>query len=176
MTDTQKMFKASSIDYLQHDGPVTVIRPLEFAVRRRGLRADAGLMFRVRSVTGIEFDAFDDELNDIPEPTDADPEPEEIDSPEPIILSEDDITIERNDEYIDVRMHDDTRPEHWPTIFASLTLDDQSARRLATKLLDVSGPSVDDILQRVLNETPDGAAFDLNTALRLAAQIARGEV
>lgn len=38
----------------------------------------------------------------------------------------------------------------------------------------VKQPSADEILQRVLEETPDGAAFDLNAAILLAVKLARG--
>lgn len=172
MTDTQKMFKATAIDYLQHDGPVTVLRPL--SPDTDNYDEEVGRMFRVRSAAGVEFEAFGDELKDIPETPEPEPEAEAIDdSPDPIILSEDDITIERNAEYIDVRMHDDTRPEHWPTIFASLTLDDVSARRVAQRLLSVAGPTIDEVVARVLAENP--AAFGSTDAIRLAVQVARGE-
>lgn len=137
MTETQKLFKATALEYLEHDGPVAVIRPLSPDTDHYD--PEVGPMFKVRSAAGVEFDAFADELKDIPAPDEA-----------------------------------EAGSERRPSNIAPAELN-LARRRLATKLLDVAGPSVDEVVARVMDETPDGDAFNLNDALRLAARIARGE-
>lgn len=56
-------FKSSaSTDFREHNGPVTVIRPLSASNPEDRYDDEVGPMFRVLSAAGVEFDAFGDEL------------------------------------------------------------------------------------------------------------------
>lgn len=145
MTETQMLFKATALDYLEHDGPVTVIRPLSPDTDRYD--PEVGPMFKVRSAAGVEFDAFADELRDPPSPG----------------------FREAFDKFI-ARGRDD-----WPDVDGKLEHPLRADATVSPESTE-SGPSVDEVVARVMDETPDGDAFNLNDALRLAVRIARGEV
>lgn len=57
------VFKSSdSTDFSEHNGPVTVIRPLDASRPDDAYDDEVGPMFRVSSASGVVFDAFGDEL------------------------------------------------------------------------------------------------------------------
>lgn len=62
MTYTQKTFTATADHLREHDGLVTVLRPLDTTNDRYD--PEVGPMFVVRTATGLEFDAFGDELTE----------------------------------------------------------------------------------------------------------------
>ena len=135
MTETQKLFKATATDYRQHDGLVTVLRPL--ASTTDNYDPESGPMFKVRSAAGIEFDAFADELRN------------------PVSSG----FLEAFDNFV---AHG---REAWPDVDGNFEPPAPASAPL----------TAEEVVQRVLNETPDGDSFDLNDALHLAVRIARGE-
>ena len=56
----QKTFKSTDAEHAQYNGLITIVRPL---TKKEADIDDVGPMFRCRTSSGQEFDAFEDELS-----------------------------------------------------------------------------------------------------------------